>query len=134
MLLALRNPLHIPFKDREREGEKERGKELGGREQVIYKKVPDHNCQHHNLSFFFFFFSPPFLFLTQHTAFSAANLKTVSYAETYGQSPTFVVELAASKWAPLAPTNNRTFMDNIHTYWNWQSYAGGIFLYKISFF
>jgi hypothetical protein len=48
----------------------------------------------------------------------AAGLRSLSYFETFGQSPTFVVELDPVSTSPDYNTVS-------HTYWSWASYSGG---------
>lgn len=51
-------------------------------------------------------------------AFQDAGLKSISYAETFGQSYCFIAELAAGgPWPDQRPT--------LRSYWNWRAYGGG---------
>lgn len=60
--------------------------------------------------------------LTRHEergrAFQEAGLKSISYAETFGQSYCFIAELAAGgPWPDHRPT--------LRSHWNWRAYGGG---------
>lgn len=51
-------------------------------------------------------------------AFQAAGLKSISYAETFGESYCFIAELAAGgPWPDHRPV--------VRSHWNWQAYGGG---------